>query len=350
MRPRLFGPAEFLEKIKRHALFDVRSPGEYGKGHIPGAHNLPLFTDEERQEVGTLYRQKGRQAAVLRGLDMVGPRLGGYITEARNIASDRNVLLYCLHGGMRSESLAWLLEKGGCRVGLLEGGYKAYRHHVLRSFENALDLVILGGMTGSGKTDILHILRQKGEQVLDLEGLARHRGSAFGAMQGQPQPSSEQFENDIHAVCSAFSPRRRVWVEDESRLIGRVCINDVLFRRMRQALVFKVEVPRDMRVARLCREYGRESKEHLASAVRHIHKRLGGARVKAVLQAIDDGDYAVAAQALLDYYDKGYQHGNAQRDQDRVFEVRTDCGHPEKLAAKLLALADSLPCAMGPTP
>jgi tRNA 2-selenouridine synthase len=339
-----FNPLEFLQQAGRQTLFDVRSPGEYGKGHIPGAHNLPLFTDEERHEVGFLYKQKSREAAVLRGLDIVGPRLSGYLSQAKQVAADRDILLYCLHGGMRSESLAWLLQKGGYRVGLLKGGYKAYRHQVLRFFENELNLLVLGGMTGSGKTDILHLLRRRGEQVLDLEGLARHRGSAFGAVEGQPQPSTEQFENDAHAVCSAFSPRRRIWVEDESRLIGRVCIPDGLFRQMRRAQVLRIEVPRDIRVARLCREYGRVPKESLVAAVQHIRKRLGGARLKAILQAIDSGDYAWAAHALLDYYDKGYQHGNAQRDQSRMFEVRTPNGHLEELASELLTVADSLPC------
>ncbi len=344
MSPRLLTPEEFLRQAARCPVFDVRSPAEYRKGHIPGAVSLPLFSDEERREIGILYKQSGRQAAVMRGLEIVGPRLTDYVLQVRSCASSGKILLHCWRGGMRSESLAWLLEKAGYRVGRLRGGYKAYRRQVLATFEQPFRLLVLGGMTGSGKTELLQLLRERGEQVLDLEGMARHRGSAFGAMDDGGQPTVEQFENETCAALNSLDPGRRVWVEDESRRIGRVTINEALFRQMRSATVVRIDVPREQRVARLCRDYGRVPKSRLTAAVDNISKRLGGERAGQVLQAIDEGNYDWAAHAVLDYYDKTYLYGLSKRNPAAIVDLNPTPADPADIAKALIALAGKLQC------
>lgn len=347
MRPmssRLLTPEEFLRQAARCPVFDVRSPAEYRKGHIPGAFSLPLFSDEERREIGILYKQSGRQEAVMRGLEIVGPRLTDYVLRVRSSTPSGKILLHCWRGGMRSKSLAWLLEKAGYRVGLLRGGYKAYRRQVLATFERPIRLLVLGGMTGSGKTEILKLLGERGEQVLDLEGLARHRGSAFGAMDDGEQPSVEQFENEICAALDSFDPSRPVWVEDESHRIGRVTINEALFRQMRSATLIRIDVPRGLRVERLCRDYGRVPKSRLAAAVAKISKRLGGERTGQVLQAIDEGDYARAAHTVLDYYDKTYLFGISKRNPAAIVDLDPTPADPADIADALIALAGKLQC------
>lgn len=318
---RPLSPETFLLQAAQAPVFDARSPSEYAKGHLPGAHSLPLFSDQERHEIGILYKQQGREQAVLRGLEIVGPRLTGYIAQVGKCTESRQILLHCWRGGMRSESLAWLLSKAGYRVGLLKGGYKAYRRHVLAGFEAPLHLRVLGGMTGSGKTEILHHLQRGGQQILDLEGLARHKGSAFGALDGGGQPSTEQFENDLFAALQRLRFERPIWVEDESRKIGRVTIPDAFFRQMRLAPVLRMHVPREIRVARLCDDYGAVPAEKLAAAVQAISKRLGGERTRIAMQAIACGDYTAAVHAVLDYYDKTYLHGMSKRDQGRIIEL-----------------------------
>jgi tRNA 2-selenouridine synthase len=335
----LLTPEEFLQQAANWPIFDVRSPAEYRQGHIPGAWNLPLLSDEERREIGLLYKQSGKEAAVMRGLQIVGPRLTDYIVRVKNSTGANRLLLHCWRGGMRSESLAWLLEKAGFQVALLKGGYKAFRKQVLADFDRSRRLLVLGGMTGSGKTEILHLLRECGEQVLDLEQLARHRGSAFGSLEGFDQPSTEQFENDTWADLRSFAADRPIWVEDESRGIGRVLINESLFCQMRSAPLVRIHVPREIRVERLCRDYGQVPKDKLAAAVAGIHKRLGGENAGLVLAAIDQGNYAVAVRTVLDYYDKAYLHGNTKRNPATVVDLNPTPEGPEDIARALVALA-----------
>jgi tRNA 2-selenouridine synthase len=344
MSSRLLPPEEFFREAARCPVFDVRSPAEYAKGHIPGAFSLPLFSNEERREIGLLYKQSGRQAAVLRGLEIVGPRLTDYVLRVRSSTPSGKILLHCWRGGMRSKSLAWLLEQAGYRVGLLSGGYKAYRRLVRATFERPFRLLVLGGMTGSGKTEILQLLAEKGEQVLDLEGLARHRGSAFGAMDDGGQPMVEQFENETCAVLDSFDPGRVIWVEDESRRIGQVTINEALFRQIRSATVVRIHVPRELRVERLCRDYGQVPKSRLAAAVDNISKRLGGERTGQVLRALDEGDYVRAVHAVLDYYDKTYLYGISKRNPAAVVDLDPTPADPADIADALIRLAGRIQC------
>jgi len=317
-------------------ILDVRSPKEFAQGHIPGAHSLPLFSDEERAVVGTLYKQQGRDAAVLEGLHIVGPKLAHLVKGARAIASDGSVRVHCWRGGERSSSVAWLLDKVGfTEVSTLKGGYKTFRRHVLDRFQDPLQLRVLGGYTGTGKTATLHYLRDLGEQVIDLEAIAHHKGSSFGAIGEAPQPSTEQFENRLWEALRTIDPQRTCWVEDESVTIGRVKIPDGFFKAMRSAHLYFAEMPMEERAGRLVEDYGRYPPELLAEAIQRIQKRLGPQHCKAALEALAIGDLRNVAIISLRYYDKTYAHGNSQRDPQRITRLSASQADLRGLAQRL---------------
>lgn len=286
-------------------LLDVRSPAEFAQGSLPEAFNLPLFSNEERAQIGTLYKQQGRDIAVLEGLRLVGPRLSQMVETASQLVGRKLAKVYCWRGGMRSGAVAWLLETAGIKTATLRGGYKSFRRVVCTPF-SIPSLRVLGGLTGCGKSEILRALAELGEQVLDLEQLASHRGSAYGALGLAPQPTNEHFENLLASQLRRFDLSRPIWVEDESRLIGRCKVPDTLFVSMRAAPLWIVERSPEERVAHLLSIYGNSSPHLLREATLRLSKRLGGERVKAVLSAIDRDDPAVAVRVLLDYYDRTY--------------------------------------------
>ncbi|MCX6181805.1 MAG: tRNA 2-selenouridine(34) synthase MnmH [Bacteroidetes bacterium] len=215
---------DFLVHAETLPVIDVRSEGEFLQGHIPGAISVPLFTNAERAAVGTIYKQESKELAVQKGLEIVGPKLTSFVQQVKSHISGKEVLVHCWRGGMRSGSFAWLLETSGLTAGTLIKGYKAYRNYVLSSFTNPLKLILLGGKTGSGKTKILHYLKEQGEQVIDLEELCSHKGSAFGAIGQKPQCSSEQFENNLSEILLRLDSNKRIWIEDESRNLGNIYI------------------------------------------------------------------------------------------------------------------------------
>ena len=237
----VLNPKEFLEMGKTIPMVDVRTPAEFELGHIPDALNIPIFTNEERVLVGTKYKRASKDSAVLLGLELVGPKLARFVRQAKKIAPEKVIMLHCWRGGMRSGSMAWLFETAGFTVYLLKGGYKTYRSYNRDQFQEKSELVVLGGMTGSGKTDILHEMQAMGHQVLDLEGVANHKGSVFGALGQANQPTNEHFENELAKIWSGFDANRPIWIEDESNSVGTVRINDVLFGRMRKAEVIRLD-------------------------------------------------------------------------------------------------------------
>ena len=303
-------------------LIDLRSPAEFAQGHIPGATNLPLFNNDERAEVGTLYKQQGRQAAVLHGLALVGPRmvslgtallaaLAEHRTASSAAAQPHNapcLRLHCWRGGMRSGSVAWLAGQLDLPVLLLGGGYKAYRHWVLELFERPWPLRLLGGRTGCGKTDLLLALRQQGVAVLDLEGRAHHRGSSFGALGLPPQPSSEHYENLLAADLASLQGADEIWLEAESSQVGRCRIPAGLWRQMKGAPALEIQRPLEQRVSQLVAIYGMQDPAGLAEATQRIAKRLGPQRTALALEAIAAADWASACRQMLDYYDRCYDH------------------------------------------
>ena len=303
----IIGIEAFLKLKNEFPLIDVRAPLEFEQGHIPGARNIPLFSDQERKEVGTAYKQINKEAAMYLGLDFVGKKLVDLAREGEKAAGRKKTLLvHCWRGGMRSSSMAWLFETLGLKCYLLEGGYKSYRHHAQESFASRMDLLVVGGRTGSGKTDILKELQKKGEQVIDLEGLARHKGSAFGALGEEPQPTTEQFENDLHAVIAGLDPGRLVWIEDESRNVGRCVIPGSFFEQMRACRIIFLDIERELRSTHLVKHYAGYDPEDLKQCVLKISKRLGGDRTREALESVDRSDFRETAMITLAYYDKTY--------------------------------------------
>ncbi|QKG53166.1 tRNA 2-selenouridine(34) synthase MnmH [Hymenobacter sp. BRD67] len=294
-------------------ILDVRAPAEYAQGHIPGALSLPLFTDEERARIGTTYKQVSPEKAVLEGLDFFGPKMRALVEQAKKLAPGQEVRLHCWRGGMRSGAVLWLLELAGFQVNLLDKGYKDFRHWALAEFARPRQLRVLGGYTGSGKTAVLHALAAQGEPVLDLEKLANHLGSSFGALGQPPQPTQEQFENDLAAALAKLPDDRPIWVEDESRSIGGLGIPAPFFEQMRAAPLVVLDVPQAARVQYLAADYGRHDAGELASAVLRLRKRLGGLVTKEALGAIADGDMPRMVELVLAYYDKTYGYGLTDR-------------------------------------
>ena len=320
-----------------YPILDVRAPIEFAQGHVPGALNLPLFSDEERARIGTTYKQVSQDRAVHLGLEFFGPNMSAMIKKAQKLAPGKEVRLHCWRGGMRSGAVMWLLELAGFKVHLLDKGYKDYRRAVLASFDTPRQWRVLGGLTGSGKTDVLHQLAAHGQPVLDLEGLAHHKGSAFGAI-GQPaQPTQEQFENNLAAALAALPTDMPVWVEDESRQIGRLTIPPALFGQLRTAPRWVLEVPRAARVAKLAAEYGAEDPTELVAAIERLHKRLGGLATQQAQAAVAAGDFPLMVELVLDYYDKTYTYGLAQRpdEPDRTFVPVAGCDAAANAAALL---------------
>jgi tRNA 2-selenouridine synthase len=312
--PRKSISLESFLNLRREGLpvADVRSEQEFAAGHIPGALNMPLLIDEHRVIVGTAYKQHGKEAAIRKGWDLAGPRFGQLYRQAAKLAPDGTLMLHCWRGGMRSDLAAWISGYGDLEVRVLEGGYKAYRHHVLASLAKApAHLHVVGGATGSGKTQYLQLLRSNGDQVIDLEALANHKGSSFGALGMNPQPTQEQFENALAEVLMALDPELPVWVEFESRTIGRLVLPEALFLAMQQAPMLELELDRQERIQRLLREYGHFPKESLETATLRISKRLGGLKTGQALEALREGNLEEWMVHCLDYYDKTYRFGLA---------------------------------------
>lgn len=299
-------------------IIDVRSPGEYSRGRIPGAINLPLFSNEERAVIGTVYKQHGQSAAVSLGLKLVGPKLSDLASTAKEYAGTNEARVHCWRGGMRSGSMAWLLRTVGIKTITLTGGYKAFRRWTLDSLKSLPTLYVIGGLTGSGKTQMLRSLRNMGEQVLDLEELAQHRGSSFGMIGMSEQPTNEQFENEIAIQLAAFDLQRPVWIEDESRLIGRCKIPDQLLKVMHTAPLFFVERSMEERMEILLEDYGKIERSKLILATQRIGRRLGSERTKLIIESIDQGKYREAIELILKYYDSSYRYG-IERRQQRIY-------------------------------
>ncbi len=311
----------FLKQAEKIPVIDVRTPAEFEHAHIPGAYNIPLFSNEERAQVGTTYKKQGKEQAVELGLKLVGSKLYDFVRQAKKIAKDKKLLVHCWRGGMRSASMAWLFQTAGLDVKTLEGGYKAYRRYVKRFFAQDFKLIVLGGMTGSGKTGILEAMQAMGEQVINIEKVARHKGSAFGALGEKKQPSTEQFENNLYESCKNINIEKEVWVEDESQAVGYVRIPEELYVQIRKAPIIKVNIPKNERIRYLLDEYGHFDKELLEKSILKIKKRLGGQQTQEAISALYEGNIAKAIEISLNYYDKAYNYGISKRNPDLIFEM-----------------------------
>ncbi len=334
---------EFLQLAKQHPVLDVRSPGEYTHAHIPGAVSLPLFTDEERKVVGTAYKQQSKQEAIKIGLDYFGVKMKSMVEMVEGICNlelgkrdnagiksqfpnpnSQSLLLHCWRGGMRSAGVAWLLDLYGFKVYTLIGGYKAYRKWVQAQFEKEYPFKIIGGYTGSGKTLVLNEMSKQNKSTIDLEALANHKGSAFGALGEAPQPKQEMFENLLAVKLSEISEYLKAspsgegldgaYIEDESQRIGNLQIPMPLWYTMRKSPVYFLDIPFEERLNYLTEEYGKFEKEKLMNAIIRIQKRLGGLDTKNAVNYLLENNHKECFRILLTYYDKYYLKGLQNRE------------------------------------
>lgn len=335
---------DFLKLAERCPVVDVRSPSEFGKGRIPGASNIPLFDNEQRAEIGTLYKVKGRQAAVLRGLEVVGLKMRSMAESVLALISSmpQEVCVYCWRGGMRSGSFAWLLELVDIQVCVLDGGYKAFRNHALATLSRPLPLVVLSGLTGAGKTHQIELLRQRGEQVVDLENLANHRGSAFGSIGLGSQPSVEHFENQLATEFLSLDWAREIWVEDESRSIGDAKLPDAFYQQLKKAPAIFMDVPRGARSEVIAREYGPLNQRDIVDSIRKITKRMGGQNVKRAIELLESGDMNGCIDILLEYYDRTYMNSKARIEREVFFNLPVTKPLSGETTELILSTADSL--------
>ena len=355
---------QFLTMAEEYPVLDVRSPGEFFHAHIPAAFSLPLFTDEERKIVGTAYKQNSRETAIKIGLDFFGVKMRKMIEEAGKImkhpkqanglaqhenaafeqevkAGKGTVLVHCWRGGMRSAGVAWLLDLYGFKVYTLAGGYKAYRRWAREQFEKSYNLTIVGGYTGSGKTLVLHELQKAGQNVIDLEGMGNHKGSAFGAFGQDPQPSQEMFENILANTLYLLTHKGIdqlnitpsndsydlpvIFVEDESQRIGNLNIPTGFWNAMRKSPIGFLEIPFEERLEYLTEEYGKIKKEELVNAVIRIQKRLGGLETKNAIGYLLEDNHKECFRILLAYYDKWYNKGLVNRENLTVLLHKIPC-------------------------
>lgn len=305
---------EFVESIKVTPCIDVRSPQEFRHASIPHSMNLCLLNDDERKTIGTTYKLHGNEAAVIQGYQLVGHKFSSFIEEAIKISPDKIINVYCWRGGLRSNIMAFVLHTAGFKVNLLKGGYKSFRKWTLENFLKDYKIKIIGGKTGSGKTLIIEELRNCGQQVINFEKLACHRGSAFGALGQVNQPSNEQFENLIAMELSEFNLYNTLWLENESRTIGSNVIPLSIFSKMQHAPTLDIQLPVDERINYIIKEYGCFSQLELANNTLKLKKRLGNLRLQQALEFLGENNLYAWASMMLEYYDKTYNYGNSKRE------------------------------------
>ncbi len=327
---------EFLKLRMAIPLVDVRSPAEFANGHIPHAHNIPLLNNEERIAVGTDYKLKGRHEAIKTGFRLVGPRLLQIIEQAEIIAVNKELVVHCWRGGMRSANFCRFAAMYDLRCHALKGGYKTYRQQALDSFKQPLQIILISGCTGSGKSEVLRSLKMMGEQVLDLEAMANHKGSAFGGLMMPAQPTTEQFQNFLFEQIRMLDLHRPVWVEDESIAIGKIFLPDDFWRIMRNSPVVLLGVEKKVRVERLVREYGCANREEFLAAMVKITKKLGGLHFNNAKDSLLTNDLNRAMEILLTYYDKAYLGSLQKRNPVRIGTVAWD-GADAVVAAQQMA-------------
>ncbi len=313
--------SDFLTVYKDIPVVDVRSPKEFEQGHIPGAINIPLFINDERAKVGTLYKNRSRDAAILAGLEIAGTKLTQLAEAGLKTAKNNRLILHCWRGGMRSSSVSWLFGTCGIQCQILDGGYKSYRRYVLECFSLPFNLIVIGGMTGTGKSAILDVLAKHSLQVLKLEEIAHHKGSAFGGLGEQDQPTNEQFENDLFTILQGFDLKKPIFVEDESRNIGSNYIPATFFETMSRSQIVITKMARELRINRLVQVYGQFSKNDLKNAIMKISKRLGGLSVQNAISSLDNGQLDMAASICLLYYDKAYLFGLMKKTNIEKFDI-----------------------------
>ncbi|MDP7438386.1 MAG: tRNA 2-selenouridine(34) synthase MnmH [SAR324 cluster bacterium] len=318
-------------------LLDVRTAEEFAKGSIPGARSFPLFDDLERAEIGTIYKKVGRDAAVVKGLEFFEPRLQQFLLSLSAI-KPQQLVVYCARGGMRSASVVRLLEENGFRVSQMQGGYKYYRQFVLQQLENSTPpLIVLHGQTGVGKTLIL----QKLPDHLDLEGLAQHRSSLFGAIHKTPR-TQKDFEALLVNKLSQLPEDRFLFVEGESRKVGQVFIPQSFANAMKSGILVLLKASLETRISRIVEEYNicdEQSIQQIDSILQSLKVALGKVKVEQLRLWLKQGEIEnIVHMLLVDYYDPRYQHAMSGYD----FELELSAEDLKQAAGELITFRNQM--------
>lgn len=329
-------PGETGKAIRAaHTIIDVRSPGEYQHGAVAGAVNISLFSDDERAEIGTLYKTLGRSHAVAAGSEWLGDRLEAFFAQFSPFQKS-DLLVYCARGGMRSKAVVALLAERGFSVHQLPSGYKAFRNHLLSSFNGPMPehLMVLHGQTGVSKTQLLGLL----PNALDLEGIAQHRSSVFGAINLQPR-TQQWFDSILYQTFFSLDWTAPLWVEGESRKVGDVYLPQTLYNAMKNGTLIKLHASFATRVARIVAEYGKADPQTIAQwerALISLRPHLGGARCDDMIKQVQKADFTPPVEVLLqEYYDPRYAHTM----RDYHFDLELSSENLEEAAQTLAAFA-----------
>ena len=306
---------QVLQNKGPHTLIDVRSPSEFTNSTIPGSINIPLFTDKERAEVGTIYKQVGKEEAKDRGLEIFSEKLPSFIQAFKQIETPMTV--FCWRGGMRSKTAATVLDLMGVHANRLHGGYRTYRQWVIQQLEKeefSPKIIVLSGYTGSGKTELLKKLDAAGYPVIDFESLAGHRGSIFGQIGLEPS-NQKKFDSLLVQDLQRLKDAPYVLVEDESRRIGKVCIPTFIFDKKEHGLHLIIDLPITERVQNILTDYEPWNyPERFIEAFQIIKKRLHLPIANQIEAALSSGNYTEATTLLLEYYyDRRYEHSNKEK-------------------------------------
>lgn len=297
--------------IDTHCLIDVRTPLEFEDDHIPGAHNVPLLSNEERAEVGTIHKQIGPVEARRRGLELTCSRFYAMVDQIISLSGGRPIVVYCWRGGLRSHSVATLIEMCGTPASQLIGGYKAFRNQVTEYFERCdfgSPLIVMHGMTGTGKTEFINGLNPLHWSTIDLEGIACHRGSAFGALGLEQDFTQKYFETALWNAFRCLPAHGPIILEGESQRIGKYSLPGRLYQKMADSCKVWCHAAIDTRIKRLSVEYARpEYREGMLEALERIRKKLDGPRYVELKSMIDGWDVEGIARGLIEwYYDRMY--------------------------------------------
>ena len=332
-------PALSVEKALAEdmLLLDVRTAEEFAKGSIPGARSFPLFDDLERAEIGTIYKQVGRDAAVVKGLEFFEPRLQQFLLSLSAIKSQQ-LVVYCARGGMRSASVVRLLEENGFRVSQMQGGYKYYRQFILQQLETPTPpLIVRHGQTGVGKTLIL----QKLPDHLDLEGLAQHRSSLFGAINKTPR-TQKDFEALLVKKLSQLPEDLFLFVEGESRKVGQVFIPHSFANAMKSGILVLLKASLETRISRIVEEYNicdEQSIQQIDSILQSLKVALGKVKVEQLRLWLKQGEIEnIVHMLLVDYYDPRYQHAMSGYD----FELELSAEDLKQAAGELITFRNQM--------
>ncbi len=334
-------------KQQNALLIDVRSEEEYDRATIPGAVNIPVFNNEERAAIGTMYHREGPEPARRLGLKLAAPKMPDKINSVDQIANGRKLIVFCWRGGLRSQFMASLLDTMGYPVSRIVGGYKAYRKYINEYFNRAAltqKAVVLHGLTGVGKTEALLGLAQMGLPALDLEGLARHRGSVYGKIGLPPSPSQQAFESDLVCFFNSLGEKGLFIVECESRRVGNLILPSPLLKSMENGYKILLYTSLENRIKRIREDYTRgpgENIPELQKATSSLIKRIGRARVEELNILLSKRDFdSVFTYLLKSYYDPLYRYPDGP---SLEYDLSVDTKDMKKAVQKLTCFIQNLP-------